>query len=87
MGGHRSDVLRIMAVTAYDDVLRCYKYLAYFFLGGGGVATFENFLLIWKCRHCRWRPANVDLYTEGSIACKKYCDTKHPFIMIIFEDP
>ena len=27
------------------------------------------------------------LNSEGSLACHTYCDTGHPFIMIISEDP
>ena len=27
------------------------------------------------------------LSSEGSLACHTYCDTVHPFIMVIFEDP
>ena len=27
------------------------------------------------------------LSSEGSLACKTYCDTGHPFIMVISEDP
>ena len=27
------------------------------------------------------------LNSEGSLACHTYCDTEHPFIMVIFEDP
>ena len=27
------------------------------------------------------------LSSEGSLACHTYCDTGHPFIMAIFEDP
>ena len=45
----------------------------------------ENFLLIWRRHHCRWRAANFDLCSalmamirEGSLACHTYCDTGHP---------
>ena len=46
-------------------------------------------------RHlCRWRAPNFDLYStlmalssEGSLAYHTYCDTGHPFIMVISEDP
>ena len=27
------------------------------------------------------------LSSEGSLACHTYCDTEHPFIMVISEDP
>ena len=44
--------------------------------------------------HCRWRAANLTnarhlwpLSSEGSLACHTYCDTWHPFIMVISEDP
>ena len=56
--------------------------------------TLENFSLIWWRHHCRWRVANFDLCSahkalssEGSLACYTYCDTGHPFIMVISEDP
>ena len=51
----------------------------------------ENFSLIWRrpgeemqiltyARHL-W-----SLSSEGSLACHTYCDTEHPFIMVISED-
>ena len=49
----------------------------------------ENFLLIWRRHHCRWRAANFDLCSalkaialsgESSSACHTYCDTGHPFL-------
>ena len=27
------------------------------------------------------------LGSEGALACHTYCDTGHPFIMVIYEDP
>ena len=30
---------------------------------------FENFSLIWKHHHCRWRPANFNLNKYDSLAC------------------
>ena len=62
----------------------------------------ENFSLIWRRHHYRWRSAKFDqcsalmiwydmhswpLSSEGSLACHTYWDTGHPFIMVISEDP
>ena len=54
----------------------------------------ENFSLVLRRHHCRWRAANFDLCSAliaieqwGSLACHTYCDTGHPFIMVISEDP
>ena len=52
----------------------------------------ENFSLKYRRHHYRWRAANFDLYSalmaiEGSFACHTYCDSGHPFIMVISEDP
>ena len=53
----------------------------------------KNISLILR-RHCyRWRIKNMTytrhswlLSSEGSLACHTYCDTGHPFIMVISED-
>ena len=54
----------------------------------------ENFSLIWRRHHCRWRTVNFELCSalmvmssEGSLACHTYCDTGHHFRMVISEDP
>ena len=53
-----------------------------------------NLLLIWRRHHYRWRHANFDLCSAlvvieqwGSLTCHGFCDTRHPFIMVISEDP
>ena len=53
----------------------------------------ENFSLIWRRHHCRWRAENFDLCSatkplssECSLTCHIYCDTGHPFIIVISED-
>ena len=56
------------------------------------IVPLENFSLIWRRHHCRWRAANFDfdswpLSSEGSLTCHTHCDTGLPFIMIISEDP
>ena len=56
----------------------------------GFFVSLENFSLIWRRHHCRWRAANVDL-CSAPMAIKQwgfhtYCDTGHPFITVIFED-
>ena len=60
----------------------------------GGVVPLENLSLIWRLHHCRWRTAckfwpqySWPLSREGSLACQTYCDTGHPFMMVISEDP
>ena len=47
----------------------------------------ENFSLIWRRHHYRWRSLNFDLYSalisielRGSLACHTSRDTGHPFI-------
>ena len=50
------------------------------------------FSFIWRSHHYRWWASNFDLYSyplrsEGYLACHTYCDTGHPFIMVISEDP
>ena len=59
----------------------------------GFFVPLENFSFIWRLHHCWWRTANFDLCSnswplssEGSLTCHTYCDTGHPFIMVIFED-
>ena len=53
-----------------------------------------NFSLIWRCHQYRWKAANLTytwhwwlLSSESFLAWHTYCDTGHPFIMVIFEDP
>ena len=52
-----------------------------------------NFSLRWRRYHCRWTAFFLtytrhsrQLSSEGSLACHTYCDTWHPFIMVISED-
>ena len=59
-----------------------------------GFRPFGEFLLIWRRHHYRWRAANFDLCSAlmaikqwGSLACHTFCDTRHPFIMVISEYP
>ena len=55
----------------------------------GFIVPLENFPLIWRRHHYRWRLQIFLTYTrhswplssEGSSACHTYCDTGHPFIM------
>ena len=56
----------------------------------------ENFSLIWRRHHyiagevlqsLTYAQRSWPLSSEGSLACQTYCDTGHPFIMVIFEDP
>ena len=47
--------------------------------------------LVWRRHQYRWRSANspwpCPLSSEGSLACHTFCDTGHPFIMVISVDP
>ena len=54
----------------------------------------SNFSLIWRRHHNRWRVQfltcarhSQPFSSMGSLACHTYCDTGHPFIMVISEDP
>ena len=54
----------------------------------------RNFSLIWRRHHHWWRAAHFDLCSAlmlivqwGFLACHTYCDTGHPLIMIISDDP
>ena len=54
------------------------------------LTPFENFSLIWRRQHFRWRIYNWHswpLNSEGSFTCHIYCDTGKPFIMVISKDP
>ena len=61
------------------------------FFGGGRVIPLENFSLIWRRNHCRWKAANWPMLRThehwDSLACPTCCDTGHPFIMITSENP
>ena len=57
------------------------------------IVPLENFSLIWRRHHYRWKAANLTytwhswpLSSEGSLACHIYCDKGGPFIMVISED-
>ena len=54
----------------------------------------REFFIIWRRHHYRWRIAHFDVYSAlmamehwGFFRCYTYCDTGHPFIMVISEDP
>ena len=70
------------------------KWCLFLCLFGFFIVPLNNFSLIWRHHHCRWRTANFDLCSaswtlssEDSLACHTDFDTGHPFIMVIFEDP
>ena len=59
----------------------------------GFIVPLENFSLIWRRHHNRWRAANfaharhsLPLSSEGSLACHTSSDTGHPYIMVISDD-
>ena len=58
------------------------------------IVPLENFSLVWRRHQYRWRAAYLIyarhlwlLRSEYFLACHNYCDTGHPFIMVISEDP
>ena len=69
-------------------------FLVVFFLCLLGVfIPLANYLLIWRCHHdgeglqmLTFARNSWPLSSEGSLACHTYCDTGHPFIIVIFED-
>ena len=53
-------------------------------------APLENLSLTWnrqKAPILSYTRHSWQLSSEGSLACHTYCDTSHPFIMVISEDP
>ena len=56
----------------------------------GVFVPLETFSRIWRRHHDRWRVANFDL-CSALIAFDQwgytYCDTRHPFVMVISKDP
>ena len=59
----------------------------------GGFVPLKNFSLIYRRQRYQYqltfaRYLHVwPLSSKGSLECHTYCDTGHPFIMVIFEDP
>ena len=58
------------------------------------IVPLENFSLIWRRHHCRWKLQILicarhswPLSSEGSLTCHTYCDTGLPFIKVFSEDP
>ena len=58
------------------------------------IKPLENFSLIWRRHHCRWRAEILTylrhswpLSSEGSLTCHTHWDTGLPFIMVISEHP
>ena len=85
-----------------DRILMCMWYMASmdlylaiaFFVCMGIIVPRENFSLIWRHQHYHLRAANFDLWMAlmaiehySFLQCHTYCDTRHPFIMVISEDP
>ena len=60
----------------------------------GFIVPLENFSLIWR-RHPTGEGLQIltfawhswPLSSEGSLACHTYCDTGHPFLMVISKHP
>ena len=48
----------------------------------GDVTIADEGLQVLTCARHSWPLSN-----EGSLVCHNYCDTGHPFIMVISEDP
>ena len=60
------------------------------------IVPLENFSLIWRRHHCRWKlqilicargPHSWPLSSEGSLTSHTNCDTDLPFIQVFSEDP
>ena len=73
--------------------IRVYICFGFFFVQGlqshsrishsyGDITIAGEGLQILTCARHSWQ-----LSCEGSLACHTYCDTGHPFIMVISEDP
>ena len=65
-------------------------WLMWFCLGflGKFVVQLENFSLICRPQNCQWRAANFD-FCSALMAIENlgFCDTGHPFMMVISEHP
>ena len=61
--------------------------------GGGGVRPTREFFTHMETipgeglKFLTYAGHSLPLSSEGSLACHTYCDTGHPFIMVISEDP
>ena len=61
----------------------------------GFIVPLENFFTQMETspllvKGCKFRPmlgTSCPLRSEGSLVCHNYCDTGHPFIMVISEHP
>ena len=59
----------------------------------GAFFPLENFSLIWRRHHVTGEGLQILTYarhllsSEGSLACHNYCDTGHPFIIVISDGP
>ena len=74
--------------TMFVCVCMCVFVCLWFFV------PLQNFSLIWRRHHNRWRAENLNYARhlllksiEGSLVCYTYCYTGHPFIMVISENP
>ena len=72
----------------------CLNVQIHMFVCLGFIVPLENFSLIWGRHHSQWRASNFTyarqswpLSSVGSLSCHTHCDTGHPFIMVISEDP
>ena len=86
-------VLTVIALIKKWSVLRnvyvCFLFVLWFFV------PLENFSLIlshhkYRCKSCKFQRYALHSWpfcSEGSLACHTYCDTGHPFKMVIYEDP
>ena len=71
----------------YDTLTMCVKSVD-LFVCLKFIVPLENFSLIWRRHHFRWRAANFDLCSVfmaieqwGFLTCHTYCDTGLPFII------
>ena len=87
-------------MTCYSDLSQCFYWYLYsdypvsLFVCLEFSVPLENFSLIWRRHHCRWRLQILTyarhswpMSSEGSLTCHTHCDTGLSFIMVISEDP
>ena len=57
------------------------------FVCSGFFVTLENFSLTITSEGLQILTYSAHMASEGSLACHTFCNTGHPFIMVISEDP
>ena len=79
-------VLRTTIYTYHDIIWTIHT--CFFFVCLFGVYRMKNFTGCWlRATVLAYFRHSWLLSSEGSLACHTYCDTRHPFTMVISEDP